>query len=684
MILRFTYHVGTSAHAPAIIGATSGRTDMIRGSTFEAVVSVIAGAGGGGMPPLGPGPVDEITTANAAGTALARSGFTVAALLALARNRATHTGTQLAATISDFAAAVGSLLTWSAISGKPAAFPPETHAASHSAGGSDPITPASIGAEATANKGAAGGYASLDGAGQIPAAQIPSIAITEYLGPVASESAMLALVGQRGDWCTRTDSGTVWIITGVDPSVIAGWTEASYPAAPVSSVASRTGAVTLTSSDLTDRTSTGAAVFTAASAAEARGAIGAEVAGSAASAVAAHLITPEPHPEYARIDRTFPEAVGVTDVFTYHLDGLSDAPGAELTYSEWIAPGVAPGQDDALNRVYAQGYRNLVHPLGALSSWRAHEPAYQVGPNGHYWGELHDVEIITRNGTRIRLFSMTWDYGPNSHSGLLLGSLAMFRHHEVWFAHPDTGAVGAKVSGIDGSATFLEGWASLVKQGTRREIYLGPPGAQWLVAGQDAATPDVFESGLFALTWSSLSISSVAQTLSMQRFQVLLPDTNTVGALDGMHPTHRLRITDVHGTIYGGLRNDGSLSVPELLDIDAEPNSLYRAASGGLRFKRLDGGVDRLSVPDLVSRTLNVSAVAYGYAEIVLPAVGVTPADRVVAHLGGSLDAENDIEAINDLNLRVFAVPEIDQIRFVLTGAGPFVGPFPITYQVYP
>lgn len=57
-------------------------------------------------------------------------GYTVAGLLAAARDRATHTGTQLAATISDFASAVGALLTWSSISDKPSTFPPSSH--SHS------------------------------------------------------------------------------------------------------------------------------------------------------------------------------------------------------------------------------------------------------------------------------------------------------------------------------------------------------------------------------------------------------------------------------------------------------------------------------------------------------------------------------------------------------------------------
>ena len=122
--------------------------------------------------------------------------------------------------------------------------------------------------------GAAGGVASLDGAGQVPAAQIPAIAITELLGTVASQSAMLALSGQKGDWCIRTDTGTTWIITGTNPALLASWTELVYPAAPVSSVAGRTGAVTLTSSDLTDTTAAGRALLDDADAAAQRATLG--------------------------------------------------------------------------------------------------------------------------------------------------------------------------------------------------------------------------------------------------------------------------------------------------------------------------------------------------------------------------------------------------------------------------
>ena len=143
------------------------------------------------------------------------AGATANATDAQLRDRSTHTGTQAASTISDFAAAV-----------------------------------ASAGAELTANKAQANGYASLDSGGKIPQAQLPAIAITEYLGDAANQSAMLALSGQKGDWCTRTDTGAVWIITGTDPTLLGSWTALTYPASPVTSVAGRTGAVTLSTSDI--------------------------------------------------------------------------------------------------------------------------------------------------------------------------------------------------------------------------------------------------------------------------------------------------------------------------------------------------------------------------------------------------------------------------------------------------
>lgn len=104
-------------------------------------------------------------------------------------------------------------------------------------------------ADASAVTTALGSKADLVG-GVIPTAQIPAIAITEYLGAAANQAAMLALVGQVGDWALRTDLSTTWVITGSDPTQLSSWTQLSYPTAPVTSVAGRTGVVTLSSTDV--------------------------------------------------------------------------------------------------------------------------------------------------------------------------------------------------------------------------------------------------------------------------------------------------------------------------------------------------------------------------------------------------------------------------------------------------
>lgn len=86
--------------------------------------------------------------------------------------------------------------------------------------------------------------------GVVPSSQIPAIAITEYLGSVSSQAAMLALSGQKGDWAIRSDLSMVYIITGNDPTQLSDWTGMAYPTAPVLSVNGLTGAVTLAKSDI--------------------------------------------------------------------------------------------------------------------------------------------------------------------------------------------------------------------------------------------------------------------------------------------------------------------------------------------------------------------------------------------------------------------------------------------------
>ena len=89
------------------------------------------------------------------------------------------------------------------------------------------------------------GVATLDSAGKLDTTQLPDLAVSDYLGSVADQTAMLALSGQKGDWCTRSDLGTNWIITGSNPTLLASWTQLTYPTAPVISVNTKTGAITL-------------------------------------------------------------------------------------------------------------------------------------------------------------------------------------------------------------------------------------------------------------------------------------------------------------------------------------------------------------------------------------------------------------------------------------------------------
>lgn len=99
-------------------------------------------------------------------------------------------------------------------------------------------------------KGAASGVATLGSDSKLTSTQLPDLAVVDFLGTTASQAAMLALTGQKGDWTVRSDLGTTWIITGNTPSVIGSWTALSYPTAPVTSVAGRTGVVTLTKTDV--------------------------------------------------------------------------------------------------------------------------------------------------------------------------------------------------------------------------------------------------------------------------------------------------------------------------------------------------------------------------------------------------------------------------------------------------
>lgn len=94
-------------------------------------------------------------------------------------------------------------------------------------------------------KAAANGVATLGADSKIPTAQLPDLAISAFLGTTASQAAMLALVGQRGDWTVRTDTDpdTTWMLVDDDPSILANWRQLSTVTDAVASVNGRTGSV---------------------------------------------------------------------------------------------------------------------------------------------------------------------------------------------------------------------------------------------------------------------------------------------------------------------------------------------------------------------------------------------------------------------------------------------------------
>jgi hypothetical protein len=101
----------------------------------------------------------------------------------------------------------------------------------------------------TATQAALNSKADLVG-GVIPTSQIPTLSIVDFLGHVANQAAMLALTGQKGDWCIRDDQSATWIITGSNPALLSSWTEIAYPTSSVMSVNGQTGTVVLSKSDL--------------------------------------------------------------------------------------------------------------------------------------------------------------------------------------------------------------------------------------------------------------------------------------------------------------------------------------------------------------------------------------------------------------------------------------------------
>jgi hypothetical protein len=122
---------------------------------------------------------------------------------------------------------------------------PTAHAASHADGGTDEITLAQ--GQVTGLPAALAAKADLV-AGKVPPSQLPSVAIND-VHAVSSEAEMLALAAVEGDIATRSDNGLSYLLVGADPAVLGNWVQITTGAS-VTSVAGKTGAVTLDTSDV--------------------------------------------------------------------------------------------------------------------------------------------------------------------------------------------------------------------------------------------------------------------------------------------------------------------------------------------------------------------------------------------------------------------------------------------------
>jgi hypothetical protein len=107
-----------------------------------------------------------------------------------------------------------------------------------------------LGTSATKNTGTASGDVPILGTGgKLDASVIPAVAITDTF-VVATEAAMLALTAQVGDVAIRTDLSKSFILQTEPATSLANWQELISPTDKVTSVAGKTGAVTLNKSDV--------------------------------------------------------------------------------------------------------------------------------------------------------------------------------------------------------------------------------------------------------------------------------------------------------------------------------------------------------------------------------------------------------------------------------------------------
>lgn len=95
----------------------------------------------------------------------------------------------------------------------------------------------------------AGNVPVLDANGLLPVSTLPPLAMTEVF-TVNSEAAMLALTAQPGDIAIRTDINETYVLAAAPASTIGNWKKLLTPTGAVTSVAGKTGVVTLDGRDV--------------------------------------------------------------------------------------------------------------------------------------------------------------------------------------------------------------------------------------------------------------------------------------------------------------------------------------------------------------------------------------------------------------------------------------------------
>ena len=111
-----------------------------------------------------------------------------------------------------------------------------------------------LGTSATKNVGTSvGNVVVVNASGKIDDSLLPPLAITD-VHEAASQTAMLALTAQTGDICIRSDINKTYILKQSPSSTLANWKEIKTPTDAVLSVNGQTGAITLSTSHISEGT----------------------------------------------------------------------------------------------------------------------------------------------------------------------------------------------------------------------------------------------------------------------------------------------------------------------------------------------------------------------------------------------------------------------------------------------